>query len=72
MEFGGSWFVVRGSWFVVVVFYVPTVLYCTTTVEIYACVSANILYFTFGVRTNNLAVLPARSTAVSTTATNKL
>ena len=25
MEFGGSWFVVRGSWFVVVVFYVPTV-----------------------------------------------
>ena len=27
MEFGGSWFVVRGSWFVVVVFYVPTVLW---------------------------------------------
>jgi len=26
MQFGGSWFVVRGSWFVVVVFYVPTVL----------------------------------------------
>ena len=24
------WFVVRGSWFVVVVFYVPTVLYCST------------------------------------------
>ena len=27
MQFGGSWFVVRGSWFVVVVFYVPTVLW---------------------------------------------
>ena len=36
MEFGGSWFVVRGSWFVVVVFYVPTLQYCSTDL-LYMC-----------------------------------
>jgi len=30
------WFVVRGSWFVVVVFYVPTLQYCSTDL-LYMC-----------------------------------